>query len=479
MRIFIAVITVVILLGAGFIFSPYSPVRVSDVQKFVSADKSKQNPEKVFNAIRTTLENGLEIVVIPNHRAPVVTHMVWYKVGAADEKTGRSGIAHFMEHLMFKGSPVIGEAPLAPGEFSKIIRSLGGNDNAFTGQDYTAYFQSIAADQLERVMKMEAGRMVQMNLTEDEVLSERDVILEERRQRTDNDPRARFGEQMTAAAFVNHPYGTPVLGWKHEMEMLTLDYAQDFHKKWYAPNNAILVIAGDVDVRRVLALAQQTYGTIPARDIPVRERTQSPAFNSETRVNLRHSSIHQPAVQILYRVPSRRQNPDIAHSLEVLEEIMAGGPTSRIYKSLVVDQKIAINAGISYSADAWDDAQFWLYAYPVPGIEPDVVENALYDEFRKLITGGVTATELSGAIARMQDSAIYARDSLTGPAMTIGRALASGSKLDDVEYWPARIESVTKQRVQAAAQSYLNPDYPIDTPPVVGVLMPEEKQGGE
>ena len=238
--------------------------------------------------------------------------------------------------------------------------------------------------------------------------------------------------------------------------------------------NADLVVPGDVEPRRVFALAQQTYGTLARRDTPERERPQSPVFNSETRVSLKHPAIHETTVQILYRAPSRHQNADTAYALEVLEEIMGGGPTSRLYKSLVVDQKIAVSAGISYGADAWDDAQIWLYATPAHGVAPEEVEQALYAEFRKLIESGVSEAELQDAKTRMEDSAVYARDSLTGPAMVIGRALATGSSLDDVEYWPARINDVTREQVQAAAQAYLNPDYPIDTPPVFGVLMPEQ-----
>ncbi len=476
MRILVIIVTILVLLGAGFSLSPHAPWAGKlniELPKTSPVVETVYKPEKVFNAVQTVLENGLEVIVVPNHRAPVVTQMVWYKAGAADEQIGRSGIAHFMEHLMFKGSPVIGGEDLAPGAFSKLIRRVGGNDNAFTSQDYTAYFQSVPVDQLEQVMRMEAGRMRALLAPEEEVLSERKVILEERRQRTDNDPRGRFEEQISANAFINHPYGTPVIGWAHEMEVLDQGYAQDFHNHWYAPNNAILVVTGDVEPYSVFALARETYGTLERRDTPKRVRTRSPIMTSQSRVVLEHGEILEPSLQILYRVPSRHQNADQAHALEVLEEIMAGGASSRLYKSLVVEQKIATTVGMQYAPDAWDDAEIWLYATPSPGKAIEALETALEFELQLLAQEGVSEAELKDAKTRLIDSAVYARDSLSGPAMIIGSALATGSSLDDIEYWPSKIEAVSAQQVTEVAKAYLDPDAPTDTPPVVGVLLPK------
>ncbi|MGB0720478.1 MAG: M16 family metallopeptidase, partial [Bdellovibrionales bacterium] len=311
--------------------------------------------DKVFNAAETVLENGLRVIVVPNHRAPVVTQMVWYKVGAADEPFGVSGSAHFLEHLLFRGSKVIGGDDLPPGEFSKIVRGMGGNDNAFTSLDYTAYFQSVPADALEQVMRMEAGRMRGALFSEADIESERNVILEERRQRTDNDPRGRFGEQMIADAFINHPYGKPVIGWLQEMEALSHNDTYSFYQRWYAPNNATLVISGDVEAERVFALAREIYGQVPQQDVPERKRPVSPDFHSKTRVTLEHPIIRQPMFQILYRVPGYRQNREQSLALQLLEEIMSGGQSARLYKSLVAEQKLASGAGMSYRADSWDD----------------------------------------------------------------------------------------------------------------------------
>ena len=439
--------------------------------------KQEQERQKVFGAESFTLDNGMPVVVIPNSRAPVVTHMVWYKVGAADEPPGKSGIAHFLEHLMFKGSQKIGGENLAPGEFSKIIRAMGGNDNAFTSQDYTAYFQSVPVEHLETVMRMEAGRMNGASPPLKEVLSERKVILEERKQRTDNDPRGQFAEQMAAAAFVNHPYGTPVIGWKHEMDELSYEDAKAFYDRWYAPNNAVLVVSGDVTPGEVFQLAIDIYGQLPREGLPKRNRTRSPQLNSLTTVALEHPAIRQPVAQTLFRAPSSRQNKEEALALEVLEDIMGGGATSRLYKSLVVEQKIASSAGLSYQGTAWDDGRAWIFANPVPDQTLDAVQAALMEELRKLIEDGVSEEELAQSKARMQDAAIYARDSLTGPAMVMGYGLATGLTLDDIEYWPYDIEAVTAEQVRAVARKYLNPDKPGDHPPVHGFLLPQTKEG--
>lgn len=434
-----------------------------------------QQGEKVFNAETFTLDNGLEIVVIPNHRTPVVTHMVWYKVGAADETPGKSGIAHFMEHLMFKGS-----TGLAPGEFSKTIKSLGGNDNAFTGQDYTAYFQSIAAEHLEKVMTMEAGRMRGMNPPLSEVESERKVILEERRQRTDNDPRGKFAEQMDATLFVNHPYGTPVIGWFHEMEQLTWDDAKAFYDKWYGPNNAVLVVSGDVTGAQVFELAKKIYGPLETVDtIPTRNRTMSPPLSAQTKILQRHPAIAQTIIQRDYRAPSYRESAKDSLALQVIEEIIGRGATSRLYKSLVIEQKLATSASMSYSSDVWDDATISVYAAPAPGKQPEEVEHALDQELRKLVRDGITEDELRDAKTRLQDAAIYARDSLSGPAMAFGHALATGSSVDDVEYWPQHIEEVTAEQALDVAQRFLDPDKEYDHPPVTGYLLPPKPPAAE
>jgi len=421
----------------------------------------------------------MEIVVIPNYRAPVVTHMVWYKAGAADETAGKSGIAHFMEHLMFKGSRYFDKegtlVTLEPGEFSLIVKGLGGQDNAFTSQDYTAYFQSVPVTALEKVMRMEAGRMRSMALPPAEVISENKVILEERRQRTDNNPQAKFGEQMDAALFVNHPYSIPVIGWEHEMATLNRDDAKEFYDRYYYPNNAILIVSGDITGEQIHKLAQEIYGPIQAGDIPKRTRTIAPPLFDNVTIQASNPALRQPVVQMMVKAPSYRTSRKDAYALQVLEEIMSGGPTSRFYKSLVVNQKIASGAGLSYRPNAWDETQLWVYASPLPKHQPQEIKNALDEELRLLIRDGVTAEELNGAITRMQDNAVYALDSLSGPAMIFGQAIASGTQIDDIEYWPVRIAEVTAEDVQAVAKKYINPDAQNRLRFVTGYLLPDYK----
>ena len=466
---------------AAFIAAPIgsSYAQAIKAEQAAEPDQTASKREPVFGAESFMLDNGMEVVVIPNNRAPVVTHMVWYKVGAADEPRGKSGIAHFLEHLLFKGSEQVGARDLEPGEFSQIVRGMGGQDNAFTAQDYTAYFQSVPSDKLETVMRMEAGRMNGIKPPPEEVLSERKVILEERRQRTDNDPRGQFGEQLTAAAFINHPYGIPVIGWKHEMDELSYEDAKSFYDQWYAPNNAVLVVSGDVSPAKVFELAIDIYGKLPRENVPARNRTRSPELNSKTSVTLQHPAIREPVVQTLFRVPSARQDKKASLAFQVLEEIMGGGSTSRLYQSLVATDKIASGAGLSYQGAAWDDGRLWIYATPVPGQKLPDIQAALLNQLRLLIEKGLEDGELDDAKSRLIDEAVYARDSLTGPAMVIGYGMVTGQSLDDIEYWPYDIAEVTAQDVIDVAKTYLNPDAPTEHPPVSGYLLPQQGEAQE
>ncbi len=420
--------------------------------------------EKTFNAVTHTLDNGLKVVVIPNNRAPVVTHMVWYKAGAADEPEGKSGIAHFMEHLMFKGS-----GNLAPGEFSRKVRALGGNDNAFTSRDFTAYFQSIATRHLRTVMEMEAGRMQGMTVPEGEVMSERQVIIEERRQRTDNNPSALLREQAMATLFVNHPYGDPVIGWMSEMEDLTRQDAVDFHKKFYAPNNAYLIISGDIAHEDAFLMAKETYGKIPARETPERNWTVIPPLTGNTRVKLSDAKVRQPEVTIYALAPNFRENKAASLALDIASEILGGGKTSRLYRALVVDQKLASSAGFYYSGSAVGPGSVQFYADPLPGISPETVEAALMQTLNEFVQSGPTEEEVSDAIIRLQNAAIYSRDSLQGPAMIFGRSLTTGMTIDDIEYWPYDLAGITQEDVATAAKKHL--DF---TRTVTSYLLPEE-----
>lgn len=423
-----------------------------------------------FHAAETTLANGLRVVVLPNHRAPVVMQMVWYRVGGADETQGKSGIAHFLEHLMFKGSEGLG-----PGEFSHKIRGMGGDDNAFTGHDYTAFHQSIAKDHLEDIMRMEAGRLRGLTLDPKDVDSERQVIIAERRQRIDNNPAARFGEQLKHALYVNHPYGVPVIGWLSEMEGLTRDDAKAYYDAHYGPNNAVLVIAGDVEPQEVFALAEKIYGPLkPIKRAP-RMFTESPPQPYPVRMVAHEADVKQAEVEKLFRAPGYRKSKEESLALQVLQEIMGGGPTSRLYRTLVIERKLATDADLSYQANAWEDSEVTLSATLAPNAKPEEAEQALDDQLRLMVREGPQEQELRDAITRMKAAQIYALDSLEGPPMLFGAALITGVAIDDIEQWPENIGKITARDVQAVAAKYLNPDQPGMAAPVTGYLLPKDE----
>lgn len=416
--------------------------------------------EKLFNAESMTLQNGMKVVVIPNHRAPVVTHMVWYKFGAADELPGKSGIAHFLEHLMFKGT-----AKVPDGQFSRIVKKLGGNDNAFTTQDYTAYYQNIPRAQLETVIRMEADRMKNLELREEEVASERQVIIEERRMRVDNQPQAKFQEQMMSALYVNHPYGLPVIGWLHEMRALTREDAFDYYNEWYAPNNAILIVSGDITLAELKPLAEKYYAPIAAQTLPDRNRTRPAPIVAAQRLVMEDPRIGQPVLMKTWRAP--RGND----ALQMLAEILGGTSTARFYKNLVVDKKRAISAGASYDPMSLNDTTFSIYATPTPGTSIAEVEAALGQEISAVIANGITLEELNSAKSRMRASMTYYLDSLQGPAILFGRAMASGFSVDYVENRMTRLEKLTIDDIAEAARLI----FQSEDMPVTGVLLPQDK----
>ena len=422
---------------------------------------------KVFSPTTFKLANGLEVVVIEDHLAPVVTQMVWYRCGAADEDAGHSGIAHFLEHLMFKGTPTVG-----PGEFSKIVARNGGEDNAFTFYDYTAYFQTIAADRLDLIMKLESDRMQNLSLTDDQVYPERDVIVEERRQRIESSPSARLVEAMRYALLANSPYGRPAIGWKQEMEALTTADAVAWYKKWYTPSNATLIVVGDVKPDAVKELAEKYYGPIPSHPVPPRVRPQiAPLGGAQSRLTLRDGNIHQPAFIRMYVAPNYSQKTKKqALALEVFDEIFGTGTTSRLYQGLAVKMKVATGASSSYDDTALDPIAYDISASPAPGKDVADVEKGVDTVIQELVKNGVTDAEVADAKTRLQAQAILARDSLDGPAHSIGEALATGQTIDDVENWPDDIAAVTTAEVNAAMRGVLGENAVSTT----GWLLPKE-----
>ena len=425
---------------------------------------------KVFNAQSFELENGLNVIIIPNARAPVVTSMIWYQVGAADEPQGLSGMAHYFEHLMFKGTD-----KMAPGAFSKLVKKLGGNDNAFTGQDFTAYFQTISVDHLDKMLELEADRMVNLKVPTEHFKSEKKVVLEERRQRTENDPKGLFGEQMRSALYINHPYGTPVIGWMDEISGYEWDDVKTFYDAWYAPNNATIIISGDVTTKTVRPIVEKYFAQLKPKELPKRVRPNVPNAIGETIMTLRHPTIHQEGVTKMLLAPSFKNNKQDALALQVLEQIMSGGPTTRLYKTLVVEQKKAVSASLGYSGSARDYGTLSLSATPAQGYKATDILQDIEAEITKLRDNGVTAQELSDAKTQLTDSAIFARDSLRGPAMTIGYGITTGSTLDDIENWPEMINAITAEDVKRVANTYLNPKTPWVRAGVTGYLYPEKQ----
>ncbi len=403
-----------------------------------------------------TLDNGLMGVVIEDNRAPVVTNMVWYRVGSADEPPGQSGIAHFLEHLMFKATD-----ELSDGEFSRIVSENGGDDNAFTSTDYTGYFQRIAADRLDLVMGMEADRMRDLDPTPEGVLSERDVVLEERRQVVENSPNGPFGEQRRATLYLNHPYGRPIIGWPDEIAGLTYDKAMAFYEQHYAPNNAILVVAGDVTVEEVKALAEKHFGDLaPSATIPPRIRPQEPEPRASRRIEYRDARVRQPYVARSYLAPQRRPgDQEEAAALYVLAEMLGGsGITSVMGSRLTLEEKIAVDAGAWYGGQGLDTQSFNLYVVPAEGTslaEAEARMDALLAEF---VAEGPDPAQLERIKTRIRAAEIYQLDDAQSRAREIGAALTSGLTLEDVAAWPGLLQAVTVEDVQTAAAAVLRPE---------------------
>ena len=420
---------------------------------------------KQFDADSFTLANGLQVVVVPFHRAPAVTQMLWYKAGAYDDPPGKSGIAHFVEHLMFRGTK---ETP--PGEFSRLVSENGGRENASTSPDYTVYFQTVAADRLELVMKLEAERMHDLLITDEQVTPERQVIIEERRSRIDNVPASLLDEQSNAALFLNSHYRLPAIGWQSEMRGLGADDARRFYATWYAPNNAVLVIAGDVGLERVRSLAETYYGSIPPRPVPAHEALAEPPKVAATRLEMTSGHVASPQWSRTYLAPSYVENDGKhADALTVLAEILGGGESARLYRSLVIDKKLAVSAGAGYQPYR-GAGTFSVFTEPKDGVSVADVETAVVAELRKLLSEGITAAEVDRVKQRLQASALYSRDSLSGVARIIGSSLVTGRSLDDVQAWPERIGAVTPEEVTAVAREVLK-----DDAGVTAVLLPEKR----
>lgn len=412
-----------------------------------------------------TLENGMEVLVIPNHRVPAVSHMLWFRIGSADEARGVSGLAHYLEHMMFKGTDKLGV-----GEYSQIMSKHGGEHNAFTGYDYTGYYVNIAKEHLPLVMATEADRMVNLKVDDAEFLKERQVIMEERSMRTDNQPAALLSEQMNAALFLNHPYHVPVIGWRHEMEALSREQVFAMYHRYYHPNNAVLIVAGDITAAELKPLVEKYYGTLPKGEMMAREWTSEPPPTAERRVVLRDEKVLQPAFARSYLAPSY-VNGETEHSLplSLLSAVLGGGQTSRLYQSLVMEQKLATSASAYYNGLDLGPAQFNISATPAEGVSLEKLETAIDAVLATAITQGVTPEELARAKTLSKAEVIYARDGLQSLAYLFGMLRMVGLDADYFNSWPERIDAVTAAQLQASAAWLLKPERS-----VTGYLLPKE-----
>jgi len=400
-----------------------------------------------------SLPNGMEIVVIPDHRTAVVTHMIWYRAGAADEPMGKSGIAHFLEHLMFKGT-----ARNPAGRFSQQLAAIGGQENAFTTNDYTGYFQRTSREHLETLMDFEADRMTGLMLKDDVIASERQVILEERNMRVDNEPSARLSEQMGAMQYLNHPYHHPTIGWRHEMETLDRTDALAFYQRFYAPENAVLVVAGDIEPAEVKAFAEKTYGKVARRGPNVeRKRPQEPPQIAERRVTFADPRVTQPSLQRTYLVPSfTTARGDDGYALDVLAHILGGGSNSWLNRALVMEQRVATSVGGWYQGSSLDDSRFGLYGTPASGVSLDKLEAAIDTVIANFIEKGPSPEEIERSKSRMIADYVYAQDNQSTLARMYGAALTTGQTVADIQARPAKLKAVTAEQVRDAARRFLD-----------------------
>ena len=411
-----------------------------------------------------TLANGLHVIVKEDHRAPTVAHMVWYRAGSMDEVNGTTGVAHVLEHMMFKGTQT-----LKPGEFSKRVAELGGNDNAFTWLDYTGYHQQVHVSRLGDVMALEADRMHKLVLSKAEFSKEIRVVMEERRWRTDDRAQARVHEAFMATAFVAHPYRVPVVGWMNDLQNMTYLDAQHWYKTWYAPNNAVLVVVGDVTPQQVRALAQRHYGALPAKTLPPRKPQSEPKQNGVKRIEVK-APAENAYVLIGFKVP-RLENIDTDHepfALDVLSAVLDGHSSARLNTRVVRQQRIADQAGAGYDLIARGPALFLLDGTPAQGKTAAELEAALRAEIALIARDGVNADELARVKAQLIASQVYKRDSIMGQAREIGSLAMSGYSVRDLDRILEKLQAVTAAQVQAVAQKYFGEDEM-----TVAVLLPQ------
>jgi zinc protease len=406
------------------------------------------------NTFETRLDNGLRVIVKEDHRAPVAVHMVWYRVGAMDEHDGTTGVAHLLEHLMFKGTK-----KLKAGEFNEIVAQAGGNDNAFTSHDYTAYYQRVPVAALPRMIELEADRMRNLRIEDDEFARELKVVMEERRLRTDDQPQAQVYEQLMASTFIAHPYRRPVIGWMNDLEHLQPQDARDWYHRWYAPNNAYVVVVGDVEHQKVFDMVKKQYGGMKADPLPVRKITDEPPQLGMRRIIVK-APAELPQLAMAWKVPRIKdvENDREPYALEVLAGILDGHAASRLPRSLVRGSQVAVEVGAYYDSTARGEVTFMLGGTPAKGKTVTELETALRAEVSRIADEGVSDAELERIKTLTVASEVYKRDSTYVQAMEIGRLEASGYRWQDADRMLEKLRSVTAAEVQAVARKYFGDD---------------------
>jgi zinc protease len=423
----------------------------------------------VFSPQTATLANGMRVVVIQNKLSPAVAQVVMYKIGAADDPAGRSGLAHYLEHMMFKGTQAVPD-----GAFSKAVAAQGGDDNAYTTYDYTAYYEVVAAAQLPLVMQMEADRMRGLVLDPDKAASELSVVKSERQQRTDNHPQGLFAEKMRAALFPSQPYGRPVIGRRDEVARLTPDDARAFYDRSYAPQNAILLVSGNVTMAEMLADAAATFGRVKGGAPLKRAALPFVPKSKNERVEMQDARVTQPSVMALVPAPSRRMDAPRSYALEVLAEILGGGEVGLLYRHFVLEKKSASGVSFSYDPMARGPATFSWSAVPAATTKVRALEKQIEAWLAQKARAGFAVAEVARAKQRMEDGAVFARDRLLAPAQILGEAMAVGVSVEEVEAWPQRIGAVTPAQVNAALRDVMK-----QKGWVTGILEPPSAKKGE
>ena len=406
------------------------------------------------NPFEKQLPNGLRVIVKEDRRAPTAVHMVWYRAGSMDETNGTTGVAHLLEHMMFKGTPSIG-----PGEFSRLVAAAGGRDNAFTSKDYTAYFQQVPKQKLALMMQLESDRMRHLNLDPKEFEQEIKVVMEERRLRTEDQPQAQLFEQMGAVAFQAHPYRVPIIGWMNDLEAMSVQDARDWYERWYEPNNAFVVVVGDVDHESVFALAEKYYGPLAARPLPTRKPQVEPEQKGTRRLTVK-APAELPVVVMAYKVPVLRDvEKDIdPYALEMLSAILDGHDAARFSRSLIREQRLAVSANAGYDATSRGPGLFYLLGSPSEGKTRAELESGFRGEIARIVKEGVTAEELTRARAQLVASQIYKLDSMFAQAMEIGQLETSGVSYTASQRLIEKLQAVTADQVRVVARKYFVDD---------------------